>query len=85
MLSFELRTDYEGTKRFVDRLKLIKLATSLGGVTTLATQPVTNTHASLTPQERAAAGIKDSLVRLSVGLEDPQLLIDDLEQALAEE
>jgi len=83
MLSFELHADYEGTKQFMDRMKIIKLATSLGGVTTLATQPVTNTHASLSPQERAAAGIKDSLVRLSIGLEDPQLLIDDLEQAFA--
>ena len=83
MLSFELRADYEGSKQFMDRLKVIKLATSLGGVTTLATQPVTNTHASLSPQERASAGIKESLVRLSVGLEEPQLLIDDLEQALA--
>lgn len=82
MLSFELLADYEGTKQFMDRLKVIKLATSLGGVTTLATQPVTNTHASLSPRERAAVGIKDSLVRLSTGLEDQQLLIDDIEQAL---
>lgn len=83
MLSFEVEADYEGTKRFMDRLKVIKLATSLGGVTTLATQPVTNTHAALSPQERATAGIKDSLVRLSIGLEDPECLIDDLRQALA--
>ena len=83
MLSFELNADFEGTKRFMDHLSVIKLATSLGGVTTLATQPVTNTHASLSAQERAAAGIKDSLVRLSIGLEEPALLIEDLRQALA--
>jgi len=82
MLSFELDADYAGTVRFMDRLGTIKLATSLGGVTSLATQPVTNTHASLSPKEREEAGIADSLVRLSVGLEAPQLLIDDLRQAM---
>lgn len=83
ILSFEIEADFEGTKRFVDTLKAIKLATSLGGVTSLATQPVTNTHAALSPDERQKAGINDSLVRISIGLEDAGALIDDIEQAFA--
>jgi cystathionine beta-lyase/cystathionine gamma-synthase len=82
MLSFELKADFEGTKKFMDNLKTIKLATSLGGVTSLANQPITNTHAALNPEERAKAGISESLVRLSVGIEDVNLLISDLEHAL---
>ena len=82
IVSFELARDYEGTARFMDRLRTIKLATSLGGVTSLANQSVTNTHASMRPEERAEAGIAESLVRLSVGLEPVEDLIADLEQAL---
>lgn len=82
MMSFELKTDYEGTTRFMDRLCAVKLATSLGGVTTLANQSVTNTHASMSEREKAEAGISDSLVRLSVGLEPVDRLITDLRQAL---
>jgi cystathionine beta-lyase/cystathionine gamma-synthase len=82
MLSFELKADFEGTKNFMDNLKIIKLATSLGGVTSLANQPITNTHAALSPEARAKAGISENLVRLSVGIEDPDLLIDDLKKAL---
>jgi cystathionine gamma-synthase len=82
MLSFELKADFEGTKRFMDHLEEIKLATSLGGVTSLATQPITNTHVALSPENRAKAGVSESLVRLSVGIEDIELLIDDLKGAL---
>ena len=82
MLSFEINGDFDQTKQFMDSLKLIKLATSLGGVTSLANQPITNTHAALSPENRAKAGISESLVRLSVGVENVDLLIQDLEQAL---
>lgn len=82
MLSFEVAADFDGTKKIMDHLKTIKLATSLGGVTSLANQPITNTHAALNPEERAKAGISESLVRLSVGIEDANLLIADLGQAL---
>jgi len=82
MISFELEADYEGTIRFMDRLRTIELATSLGGVTSLANQPVTNTHASMSEGERAEAGISDSLVRLSVGLEPVEVLQADLDRAL---
>ncbi|MGC9529224.1 MAG: trans-sulfuration enzyme family protein [Candidatus Bipolaricaulaceae bacterium] len=84
VVSFELDADFAGTKGFVDHLQVIARATSLGGVTSLVTQPVTNTHAALSVEQRAAAGIGDSLVRLSVGLEPAQLLIDDLSQALSQ-
>jgi len=82
MLSFEIDGDFDQTKSFMDSLKLIKLATSLGGVTSLANQPITNTHAALSPENRAKAGISESLVRLSVGVENLDSLIDDLGQAL---
>jgi cystathionine gamma-synthase len=82
MLSFELDGDFDQTKAFMDRLKAIKLATSLGGVTSLANQPITNTHAALSPEDRARAGISESLVRLSVGIESVETLIDDLKTAL---
>lgn len=82
MLSFDLKADFDRTKKFMDNLKKIKLATSLGGVTSLANQPITNTHAALSPEARAKAGISESLVRLSVGIEDSQILIEDLKQAL---
>jgi cystathionine gamma-synthase len=84
MLSFEVHADFDNTKRFMDELKLIKLATSLGGVSSLANQPITNTHVALSPENRVKAGISESLVRLSVGIENVDLLIEDLKQALAE-
>jgi cystathionine gamma-synthase len=82
MLSFEVRADFDGTKQVMDRLQLIKLATSLGGVTSLANQPITNTHVGLSPEDRHKAGVSENLVRLSVGIEEKSLLIRDLDQAL---
>ena len=82
MLSFEINGDFDQTKSFMDHLNTIKLATSLGGVTSLANQPITNTHVALSPENRAKAGVSESLVRLSVGIEDVEELIGDLEQAL---
>ena len=83
MLSFEIDGDFDRTKLFMDSLNVIKLATSLGGVTSLANQPITNTHVALSPENRAKAGISASLVRLSVGVESVDVLIEDLQQALA--
>jgi cystathionine beta-lyase/cystathionine gamma-synthase len=83
MLSFEVAADFDGTAAFMDRLRKIKLATSLGGVTSLANQPITNTHAALSPEDRAKAGVAENLVRLSVGIEPPSGLIADLDRALA--
>ena len=82
MLSFEVQGNFDETKQVMDALKVIKLATSLGGVTSLANQPITNTHADLSPENRAKAGISESLVRFSVGVEPVDVLIGDLQQAL---
>lgn len=69
-------------RRFVERTRLFALAESLGGVESLVTHPATMTHASVPPEMRKTMGLTDDLVRLSVGLEDPDDLIADLEQAL---
>ncbi|WP_019570180.1 PLP-dependent aspartate aminotransferase family protein [Thioalkalivibrio sp. ALE11] len=82
MLTLELDADTDGTSAVVDRLRLFAIAPSLGGTESLVTQPVTTTHHGVSPEERERRGITGSMVRLSVGLEDPQDLIDDLCQAL---
>ncbi|MBU0969056.1 MAG: aminotransferase class I/II-fold pyridoxal phosphate-dependent enzyme [Proteobacteria bacterium] len=82
MLSFIVKGGFDQTKGFMDALKTIHLATSLGGVTSLANQPITNTHVALSPENRKKAGVSESLVRLSVGIEECDLLIQDLDQAL---
>ncbi len=82
MLSIEVRGDGAAATRVADRLRLFTLAPSLGGVESLVTQPCTTTHHGLSADERARRGIADSLLRLSVGLEDANDLIADLTQAL---
>ena len=83
MVSIEVAGTGADATRAADRLRLFALAPSLGGAESLVTQPYTTTHHGLTPEERARRGIADSMLRLSIGLEDPADLIADLEQALA--
>ena len=83
MVTAELRTDLAGCKRFLERVQLFTLAESLGGTDSLIEHPAIMTHASVPPEQRRAIGIGDSLVRLSVGIEDADDLIADLDQALA--
>ena len=83
MLSFELKGDEDTVRAFLSRLKLFALAESLGGVESLVAHPATMTHASMTPEAREAAGISETLIRISVGVEDPEDLVADLSQALA--
>lgn len=83
MLTVQLKGGYEDAVKATDKLKLFAIAASLGGVESLATMPVTTTHHGLDPAERTRRGIGDSMIRLSIGLEDPADLIADLEQALA--
>lgn len=83
MVTALLDTDLEGTRRFLSAVRLFTLAESLGGVESLIEHPAIMTHASLPPERRAALGIGDSLVRLSIGIEHVDDLIADLEQALA--
>ena len=73
----------EAAKRLINTLKLAKIATSLGGVETIIQHSASMTHATLSPQERAAAGISEGLLRLSVGIEDIEDLKSDFGQALA--
>jgi cystathionine beta-lyase/cystathionine gamma-synthase len=81
MLSFDVGS-FENARRVLNRVKLMALAESLGGVETLISHPATMTHASVPPERRQAIGLTDSLVRISAGVEDPRDLIDDLRQAL---
>jgi len=85
MLSFEVRGGVEAAERFMQKTELPIVAPSLGGVETLLTRPATTSHSGMFPQDRLKAGITDSLVRMSVGLEAAEDLIEDLERALAGE
>ena len=82
MLWFEVRGGVSAGKRLMDSVRLCALAENLGSVETLITHPVTMTHADVDRAERQRVGISDGLVRLSVGLEDVQDVIDDLDRAL---
>lgn len=82
MISFELKEGFSA-KDFVEKLELITLAESLGAVESLIEIPALMTHGSIPKEVRLKSGIKDELVRLSVGLEDVEDLIEDLDQALA--
>lgn len=82
MLSFEVAGGLEAAKKVVNSTKLFQLAVSLGAVESLIEQPATLSHASYDRADRLAHGIKDELIRISVGLEDTDDLINDLRQAL---
>ena len=83
MISFTTKQDsLAGAVSFVEKLQIFTLAESLGGVESLAGHPASMTHGSIPKEEREKLGIKDSLVRLSVGIEDEEDLIADLKQAL---
>jgi cystathionine beta-lyase/cystathionine gamma-synthase len=83
MVSFTLRNDSStAAVAFMSGTRVFSLAESLGGVESLVTHPATMTHASIPSDVRRAAGLPDSLIRLSVGIEDPDDLIDDLRRAL---
>jgi cystathionine gamma-lyase len=81
MVTMVLKTDLAGTKRFLENTHLFALAESLGGVESLINHPALMTHASVPKEQREALGVSDSLVRLSVGVEDVRDLIDDLQFA----
>ena len=83
VVSFEVRADLEGTGRFIDNLQIPFIAPSLGGVESLIEQPALMSYYEQTSEERLALGIRDNLVRFSIGIEDVDDLIRDLEQALA--
>jgi methionine-gamma-lyase len=83
MLSFEVDGTKEGVLRMLNRLRFCTMAPTLGDVDTLVLHPATSSHLNIDKQVREANGITDGLVRLSVGIEDPNDIIEDLSQALA--
>jgi cystathionine beta-lyase/cystathionine gamma-synthase len=83
MMSFELKNDsVDEAKRVLSSTKLFSLAESLGGVESLINHPASMTHASIPREERIKNGLSDSLIRLSVGIEDADDLIEDLKAAI---
>ncbi len=84
MLSFELGGGAKAARRLIDRLELPSVGPSFGGVESLVTRPATTSHAGMTPEERETLGISDGLVRVSVGIESVEDLIEDFERALAD-
>ncbi len=83
MLAFDHKDGLGGARRFGDRIRVFLLAASLGGVESLAVLPIYTSHYNMSPAELKAAGVSPGTVRVSVGLEDPEDLIEDLRQALA--
>jgi len=84
VLSFMVKGEFEAVRRFLPHLKYAHRAANLGAVETIAGPPATTSHVECTKEERAAMGIPEGLVRYSVGIEDAEDLIADLEQALAQ-
>lgn len=83
MISFTTKgNDYKDAMRIIENLKIFTLAESLGGVESLAGHPASMTHASIPKKERELSGVVDSLIRLSIGIEDVEDLIEDLSQAI---
>ncbi len=82
LISFTVRADLQGTYRVIDALRIPYLSPSLGGAETLVLHPALMAYYDGSPEEKAQAGMVDNLIRLAVGLEDPQDLINDLDQAL---
>lgn len=82
MIAFELKGGYEAGEKMMNTVKFCQLAVSLGGVESLIQHPASMTHASMGKEAREAAGISDGLVRLSVGIENVDDIIKDIEQAL---
>lgn len=82
MMSFEVKGGFDAGKKLMDSVKLMLLAVSLGGIETLIQHPASMTHSKMTSESKLKAGITDGLVRLSVGIENVEDLIADLDQAL---
>lgn len=82
LVTFELKGGIKRCTRFLDRLNLLSLSSNLGDTRTIITHPASTTHSKLTPEERAAVNITDGLVRVSVGLEHIDDVIEDIEQAI---
>ncbi|MCZ6835959.1 MAG: PLP-dependent transferase, partial [Planctomycetota bacterium] len=82
MLSFEIVGGEDSARKFIEKLNIPINAVSLGGVESLVIQPALTAYVTTPPQERIALGISDGLIRFSVGIEDPEELLEDVNQAL---
>lgn len=82
LLSFVVKGGREGAVKTMESFKMIPIVPSFGTSRTIVTHPATHTHSYMMPEEREKVGIVDGLIRLSVGMEDPENIIADLEQAL---
>jgi cystathionine gamma-lyase/homocysteine desulfhydrase len=82
MITIDLGS-FEAAKAMLERVRVLSFAESLGGVESLISHPATMTHASIPPERRAELGLTDGMVRISVGIEDAEDLLADLEQSLA--
>lgn len=82
IVAFEIKGGIESGRKFLDKIKLCSLSANLGDTRSIVTHPASTTHSKLTEEERLAVSITDGLVRVSVGLETVQDVINDLKQAL---
>ncbi len=83
IVTIEVQGGVDGAKKFSEALELFSLAESLGGVESLIAHPATMTHAAMAPEARAAAGLVDGLLRLSIGIESTEDLLRDLREGIA--
>ena len=83
VLSFEIKGDQSAAWRFIDATRMMSITANLGDAKTTLTHPATTTHSRLSPEQREEAGIRDNLIRIAVGLEDPSDIIRDIERGLA--
>ena len=83
LISFEIPGGKESAFKFLNALRLIDISNNLGDAKSIVTHPATTTHRSLSDDDRAALGITPGFIRISVGLEDPADVMDDIDQALA--
>ena len=82
LLTFEVQGGLTAGTRFMDRLEMITITANLGDTRTIATHPASSTHSKLPPEERERVGITDGLIRVSVGLEHADDILNDIVQAL---
>jgi O-acetylhomoserine (thiol)-lyase len=83
LLGFELKGGRESGRRFIDALKMFYHVANIGDARSLAIHPATTTHSQLTPEQQLLTGVTDGYVRLSIGIEHPDDIVADLNQALA--
>jgi O-succinylhomoserine sulfhydrylase len=82
IITITLKGGYEAAKKFMDKLKMIKISPNLGDARTIATHPASSTHSKLSEEERVSVGIVPGLIRVSIGLENKQDILHDITQAL---